>query len=181
MPSLTLGEAFVPGSDDTHFCQPTDVAVSSSGVFFVSDGYCNKRILKYDAEGHLIDTYQGSFNVPHSLTLIEELDALCVADRENSRIVCIHAGLDGQSKFGSSYGVNGRNGKNVGRVFAVAGKGTHFRWISNLSIIILIDIFDDAGQKIYAVFGSIFVGLSDGKTFDLDSLDTLSRWTPSNV
>jgi hypothetical protein len=38
-----------------------------------------------------------------------------------------------------------------------------------------------AGQQLYAVFGSIFLGMSDGKTFDLDSLNTLSRWTPSNV
>ena len=38
-----------------------------------------------------------------------------------------------------------------------------------------------AGQQLYAVFGSIFLGMSDGKTFDLDSLNTLSRWTPSKV
>ena len=82
MPSLTLGEAFVPGSDEKHFCKPTDVAVSSSGIFFVSDGYCNKRIMKFDPNGRLLDVYTGSFNIVHSLTLQEEKDALCVADRE---------------------------------------------------------------------------------------------------
>lgn len=30
---------FVPGSDDNHFCKPTDVAVAENGDFFVSDGY----------------------------------------------------------------------------------------------------------------------------------------------
>ncbi|KAK4023103.1 hypothetical protein OUZ56_008536 [Daphnia magna] len=161
VPSLTLGEAFVSGSDDKHFCKPTDVAVSSSGIFFVSDGYCNKRILKFDADGRLLDVFTGPFNIVHSLTLMEEKDALCVADRENSRIVCIHAGLKegpGQAKFGSPYGPAGYKGKHVGRVFAVAAKG----------------------QQLYAVFGSIFLGMSDGKTFDLDSLSTLSRWTPAN-
>ncbi|EFX71247.1 hypothetical protein DAPPUDRAFT_327379 [Daphnia pulex] len=161
VPSLTLGEAFVPGSDEKHFCKPTDVAVSSSGIFFVSDGYCNKRIMKFDPTGRLLDVYTGAFNIVHSVTLMEEKDALCVADREHSRIVCIHAGLKqgpGQPTFGSPYGSAGHKGKNVGRVFAVAAKG----------------------QQLYAVFGSIFLGMSDGKTFDLDSLNTLSRWTPSN-
>ena len=38
-PDLVLGEKFVPGKDDTHFCKPTDVAVADNGDFFVSDGY----------------------------------------------------------------------------------------------------------------------------------------------
>ena len=38
-----------------------------------------------------------------------------------------------------------------------------------------------AGQQLYAVFQSIFLGLSDGKTFDLDTLSTVSHWKPSNV
>lgn len=38
-PTLTLGVHLTPGSDDKHFCKPTDVAVASNGDFFVSDGY----------------------------------------------------------------------------------------------------------------------------------------------
>jgi peptidylamidoglycolate lyase len=134
VPSLTLGEAFVPGSDEKHFCKPTDVAVSSSGIFFVSDGYCNKRIMKFDPNGRLLKVYTGSFNIVHSLTLQEEKDALCVADRENSRVVCIHAGLKegpGQPSFGSPYGPAGYKGKNVGRVFAVAAKGTEIKPVND--------------------------------------------------
>ena len=37
--NLTLGVKMEPGSDDTHFCKPTDVAVASNGQFFVADGY----------------------------------------------------------------------------------------------------------------------------------------------
>ena len=52
---MVLGEAFVPGSDEKHFCQPTSVAVSEeTGVFFVADGYCNSRIMKFDANGKLL-------------------------------------------------------------------------------------------------------------------------------
>lgn len=118
-PSLVLGEAFVPGKDDHHFCKPTDVAVASNGIFFVSDGYCNNRILKFSADGNLIDTYEGDFSVAHSLTLAEDKDKLCVADREHSRIICIHAGLQDSTQFGKPIGVSHR----FGRVYAITNKG----------------------------------------------------------
>lgn len=55
---LTLGEAFIPGSDHYHFCKPTDVAVDSeSGNIFVSDGYCNARILKFSADGKYLSQW----------------------------------------------------------------------------------------------------------------------------
>ena len=39
---------FEPGSDETHYCKPTSVAVTDDGnTFFVSDGYCNSRVIKY--------------------------------------------------------------------------------------------------------------------------------------
>lgn len=56
-PELTLGEARVPGSDNTHFCKPTSVAVASSGDFFVADGYCNARVLRFAPDGVLKDKF----------------------------------------------------------------------------------------------------------------------------
>lgn len=54
-PVLTLGEKFVPGNDAKHFCKPTSIAIiSSNGDFFVADGYCNNRIVKYNRDGQLI-------------------------------------------------------------------------------------------------------------------------------
>ena len=157
--------------------------------------------MKFDPNGRLLKVHTGSFNIVHSLTLQEEKDALCVADRENSRVVCIHAGLKegpGQPSFGSPYGPAGYKGKNVGRVFAVAAKGTEIKPVndtapqkkkSEIQTMLYLFPFCEmlmrlvffAGQQLYAVFGSIFLGMSDGKTFDLDSLNTLSRWTPSKV
>lgn len=47
-PLIALGTRFQPGADDQHYCKPTSVAVSSDGnTFFVSDGYCNSRVIKY--------------------------------------------------------------------------------------------------------------------------------------
>lgn len=51
-PVLTLGERFVPGKDMKHFCKPTSVAVDySTGDFYVADGYCNSRIMRFNSEG----------------------------------------------------------------------------------------------------------------------------------
>lgn len=51
---LKLGEEFVPGLDPKHFCKPTSVAVLANGDFFVADGYCNSRIMKFNSGGTMI-------------------------------------------------------------------------------------------------------------------------------
>ena len=115
-PLIRLGERFVPGSDDHHYCKPTSVAVSQdTQSFFVSDGYCNSRVIKY---GVTVDSSTGahnvkkimewgkgagpftvnkgpnSFNIPHGLALAEDKNEVCVADRENGRVQCFT--LDGE-------------------------------------------------------------------------------------
>ncbi|XP_069348756.1 peptidyl-glycine alpha-amidating monooxygenase isoform X7 [Eulemur rufifrons] len=98
-PALTLGRSMQPGSDQNHFCQPTDVAVDpGTGAIFVSDGYCNSRIVQFSPHGKFITQWgeessgsnpkPGQFSVPHSLALVPHLGQLCVADRENGRIQC---------------------------------------------------------------------------------------------
>lgn len=64
-PELMIGEAGVPGSDDQHLCKPTSVAVTSSGDFFVADGYCNARVLRFAADGTLKDQFghQGEYQL----------------------------------------------------------------------------------------------------------------------
>ncbi|XP_071586160.1 peptidyl-glycine alpha-amidating monooxygenase isoform X7 [Heliangelus exortis] len=100
-PLLILGVALQPGSDKNHFCQPTDVAVDPiTGSIYVSDGYCNSRILQFSSNGLYLMQWgegtgttsgrgrPGQFLIPHSLTLIPDFRQLCVADRENGRIQC---------------------------------------------------------------------------------------------
>jgi peptidylamidoglycolate lyase len=88
---LTLGELFVPGDDSSHFCKPTDVVVSSDNLnIYVADGYCNSRIIKYNSKGIFLKEYKMPLGekqllVPHSLSLIESLNIICVADRQNGR------------------------------------------------------------------------------------------------
>lgn len=51
---MSLGVAFEPGNDLDKFCKPTSVAVTTSGEFYVADGYCNSRIIKFSAEGRVL-------------------------------------------------------------------------------------------------------------------------------
>ncbi|XP_064130595.1 peptidyl-glycine alpha-amidating monooxygenase isoform X12 [Loxodonta africana] len=98
-PMLILGRSMQPGSDQNHFCQPTDVAVDpETGTIYVSDGYCNSRIVQFSPTGKFIMQWgeessgsnpnPGQFSVPHSLAFVPHLGQLCVADRENGRIQC---------------------------------------------------------------------------------------------
>jgi DNA-binding beta-propeller fold protein YncE len=73
------------------FNNPTDVAVSSSGEIYVSDGYGNSLVHKFSPNGELIiswgehGTAPGQFDLPHSVWVDEE-QLVYVADRENHRI-----------------------------------------------------------------------------------------------
>ncbi|XP_055894366.1 peptidyl-glycine alpha-amidating monooxygenase B-like isoform X3 [Biomphalaria glabrata] len=59
---MTLGQKFQHGEDTNLFCNPTDVAVLMSGEFFVSDGYCNSRVLKFSKDGTFLMSF-GKRNV----------------------------------------------------------------------------------------------------------------------
>lgn len=88
---MTLGESGVAGNDDRHFGRPTDIAWLPDGTFFISDGYTNTRVVKFDKNGNFLmswgrpGTGPGEFNLVHAI----EIDAhrrIYVADRSNSRI-----------------------------------------------------------------------------------------------
>uniref|UniRef100_A0A1B6DI40 Peptidylamidoglycolate lyase n=1 Tax=Clastoptera arizonana TaxID=38151 RepID=A0A1B6DI40_9HEMI len=98
---LQIGTPFKPGNSAEQFCKPTSVAVIPSGDFFVADGYCNSRIVKFNSAGVKISQFGRptlphglsmppiyNFNVPHALTLVEDKELVCVADRENGRVQC---------------------------------------------------------------------------------------------
>ncbi|XP_020799231.1 peptidyl-alpha-hydroxyglycine alpha-amidating lyase 2 [Drosophila serrata] len=125
-PLLTIGKRFRPGSSVKHLCKPTSIAVATTGEFFIADGYCNSRILKFNAAGKLLRTIPQppeflSLQVPHAITLLEHLDLLCIADRENMRVVCPKAGLI--SSHGEGEPAATIQEPDLGRVFGVASYG----------------------------------------------------------
>lgn len=88
---LTLGTPGVPGVDETHFNQPTDMAVTPAGDIFVSDGYGNNRVVHFDKTGKFVKTWgnagigPGEFRLPHAIC-IDSKGRLYVGDRTNARI-----------------------------------------------------------------------------------------------
>ena len=81
------------GNNDTKdaFNQPTGVIFAPNGDFFVSDGYGNSRVIKFNKNGEYIahwgkkGTGDGEFNLVHDVALDSE-NRLYVADRNNQRV-----------------------------------------------------------------------------------------------
>jgi DNA-binding beta-propeller fold protein YncE len=100
---LTLGHPDRPSTlqGGQPFNRPTHVALCPrTGDVYVSDGYGNSRVHKYDPRGRLLlswgapGTDPGCFNVPHNLAT--DADGLVyVADRENHRVQV----FDGQGRY----------------------------------------------------------------------------------
>jgi DNA-binding beta-propeller fold protein YncE len=76
---------------DGLFRQPTDVAWDSDGNIYITDGYVNSRVAKYDKNGDWVrswgekGTAPGQFRLPHALA-IDRNNNIYVGDRTNRRI-----------------------------------------------------------------------------------------------
>ena len=111
------------------FCRPTDVAWDMQDNIFVSDGYCNNRVVKYDKNGRFLaeigSEKKGSgvneFNLPHGIQ-VDRQGNVYVADRGNNRYVV----LDNNLKWKTAY-------TNVGTAWtACVSQGPHqYLFVSN--------------------------------------------------
>lgn len=88
---LTLGTLGEPGIDETHFDQPTDMAIAANGDIFVADGYGNNRVVQFNARGEFVRQWGSlgnrpdQFSLPHAIA-IDSRGKLYVADRNNVRV-----------------------------------------------------------------------------------------------
>jgi len=100
---LTLGDPDTPSTlhGGKPFNRPTHVALCpKTGDIYVSDGYGNSRVHKYDPKGRHLHSWgepgtdPGCFNVPHNI--VTDADGLVyVADRENHRVQV----FDGKGRY----------------------------------------------------------------------------------
>jgi hypothetical protein len=73
------------------FDRPTDVGWDAAGNIFVTDGYGNSRVVKYDKNGRFLKSVgskgsaQGQLNLPHTMAM-DAKGNVYVGDRSNSRI-----------------------------------------------------------------------------------------------
>jgi NHL repeat len=88
------------------FCRPTDVAWDPQGDIFISDGYCNNRVVKYDRNGRFL-AQQGSekagkepgqFSLPHAIAA-DAQGNVYVADRSNFRYQVLDNNLKPKSVY----------------------------------------------------------------------------------
>jgi DNA-binding beta-propeller fold protein YncE len=76
---------------DGLFRQPTDVAWDSDGNIYITDGYINSRVAKYDRNGDWVKSWgekgtaPGQFRLPHAIA-IDRNNNIYVGDRTNRRI-----------------------------------------------------------------------------------------------
>jgi len=114
----------MPGSGAFHgrnlknrFGRQTDVAFDQQGNIFVSDGYSDARVVKFDKNGRFVKAVgtrgpgENQFSTPHSIAS-DWAGNVYVADRGNARVVV----LDNDLNWKTTY-------TNVGNPWAVCVSG----------------------------------------------------------
>ena len=105
-PAMPRKPGVVPPAQDGLFNRPTDVAFDAQGNIYISDGYANSRIAKYNKDGEWLKSWgekgsaPGQFNLVHSVA-VDAKGLVYVADRGNDRIQV----FDGDGKFIRQFGL----------------------------------------------------------------------------
>ena len=136
------------------FGRPTDVTWDPQGNIFVSDGYVNSRVVKFDKNGRFIKQFAGGergdgqnqLNTPHSITS-DAQGNIYVGDRGNRRIVVLNNDLTLKTMY-----------TNVGNPWAVCiSPGPHqYLYSSNSNP-------DSNPAASWAITGEIYKMELDGK------------------
>ena len=166
---MSLGEFKVPGNDEKHFGRPTDIAWLPDGTFFVSDGYTNTRVVKFDRNGKFVMTWGQKGNPPnetrpsymntvHAIA-IDKQRRLYVSDRANSRIQV----FDENGKFLDVW-------PNVRRPYALLMTEDQHLWVSDGTTQKFLK-FDLTGKLLHSwgTFGSFPGGFWGVHQFSVDN------------
>ena len=88
-----------PNAQPYALARPTDIGWDPQGNIYISDGYTNSRVVKYDKFGKFVKSVGGArgsapsqFNTPHGLQ-VDAKGNVYVADRGNARIQVFDSNL----------------------------------------------------------------------------------------
>ena len=106
----------------TRFNRPTDIAWDPQGNIFISDGYNNSRVVKYDKNGRFIKARSATrgaeptqINTPHSMQ-VDAKGNVYVADRGNNRIQVFDNNLKLRDDLRPTSARRGRCASRPGRI-----------------------------------------------------------------
>jgi DNA-binding beta-propeller fold protein YncE len=91
-----------PGDNNSNYAfnRPTGVSFAANGDFYVSDGYVNSRVVKYNKDAEYLSHWgkkgkgDGEFDLVHDVA-VDSKGRVYVADRANSRVQV----FDGSGRF----------------------------------------------------------------------------------
>ena len=140
-----------PPAQPYTFSRPTDVAWDAAGNIFVSDGYGNSRIAKYDKNGRFIKSAgtrgseRGQLNLPHTMAT-DANGNVYVGDRSNVRVQVFDNDLNVKAIY-----------DNVGNPWAMCiSPGPHqYLYVSN-------SFPDNSNSQVRDVTGEIYKMELDG-------------------
>jgi hypothetical protein len=149
--NMTGSGAYTGNGKPYVFNRPTDVAWDKDGNIFVSDGYGESRVVKYDKNGRFIKTagvrgtQPGQLNLPHTLAA-DAQGNVYIGDRSNARVQV----WDNDLNFKASY-------DQVGNPWAVCvSPGPHqYLFVSN-------SVPDNGDSRAAAQTGEIYKMELDG-------------------
>jgi hypothetical protein len=88
---LSAGAPAAAAPEPYVFSRPTDVGWDSAGNIFVTDGYGNSRVVKFDRNGRFLKeagtrgSQRGQLNLPHTMAM-DDAGNVYVGDRGNARV-----------------------------------------------------------------------------------------------
>lgn len=173
----TLGEAHHP-KWMAPFNHPTQAAFDRQGQLFVTDGYGNYCLHRFDQARTLLETHgeagqgDGQFSTPHAV-VVDDNNRVYVADRENSRVQV----FDGNGTF-----LRQINGMYKPMALALTREG-HLLVSDQTATVIM---FDTAGGllgrcRVFGVYGHGLAAGPDGAIYISEMIpDCLTRLMPVN-